>query len=715
MKKASFVLGQSIFIMTILSPSAHAAPKWVRITPSSDSTSSIYITWNTESQEGSKVQYGLDQSYGSEAQGTEDDVGGAMGIVHSAELTGLTPDTLYHYRVGDQATGWSDDHTFRTAPADQCTPFSFGIAADNRGNLSGTSTCWASVFEQISEQGVSFVINSGDLVMDGSHDNEWKDFLDTSEPWMADVALIPCIGNHDDDSVDGDGALYNRIFTLPRNNVDNTEDFYSFDYGNTHFAAISMYTSDFNTQYAWLEQDLSTTTKMWKVVYFHTPVYSSGSHGSNEDGKTWGYIPLFDQYHVDLVFTGHDHIYERYKPMRGGQVVSSYDEGTCYMVSGGGGAAMDPIYSFRPKEDGLEVGDAKHHYVHITISNNIMHIRTQRVSGTGCFQGGEGVIDEFDIVKTLQDDPCAGSTDSDNDGFSPPADCNDNDPDIHPGAEEICGDGIDQNCDGLDQSCPCEDSDSDGFESATCGGEDCDDEDPYIKPGGIEQCDNQKDDDCDAETDESDCQSCSDQDGDGYMAQEEHCPSGDDCNDSEAEVYPGAFEWCNDIDDDCDGQTDEGEACASGCTDADQDGYDGKTSACPSGDDCNDSDATINPEAQEACNLVDDDCDGNTDEDLGTRSCGVGVCKVDMPVCENGQIPQCVPAEPAQATEALCDDGLDNDCDGKADMEDEDCKLEQQPPPSGCGCRSSNHDSSGWYQVLMLLGFLVFAGRKKNI
>mgnify|MGYP001823229947 CR=1 FL=1 len=88
--------------------------------------------------------------------------------------------------------------------------------------------------------------------------------------------------------------------------------------------------------------------------------------------------------------------------------------------------------------------------------------------------------------------PCG---DADGDGYNDAAcggdDCDDSDPAIHPGAEEICGDGIDQDCSGADLECsppPCDDADGDGYNDAACGGDDCNDSDPLIHPGAEEIC-----------------------------------------------------------------------------------------------------------------------------------------------------------------------------------------------------------------------------------
>ncbi len=115
--------------------------------------------------------------------------------------------------------------------------------------------------------------------------------------------------------------------------------------------------------------------------------------------------------------------------------------------------------------------------------------------------------------------PVQTCTDADGDGFSLEGgscgqmDCNDNDPMIHPGASEICTDGIDNNCNNLVDAadpnaagCPvvnCTDGDGDGYsiEGGVCGPVDCDDTNAAVSPGAMEICDDGIDNNCDGNID----------------------------------------------------------------------------------------------------------------------------------------------------------------------------------------------------------------------
>jgi len=308
-------------------------------------------------------------------------------------------------------------------------------------------------------------------------------------------------------------------------------------------------------------------------------------------------------------------------------------------------------------------------------------------------------------------------------------DCDDGDAAVNPGAAELCN-GVDDDCDGdvdeddaSDAATWYQDRDEDGYgdvssSTSACDApdgyvaddSDCDDLDAEAHPGATEVCDGD-DDDCDGVADEDDATDAAtwyaDSDGDGFgdaahSTQACDQPSGfvdnsSDCDDRDATANPDAGEVCDGVDNDCDGTVDGADAsdAATWYSDADGDGYgdaESTISACnqPTGavaddTDCDDGDAAVNPGAQELCNGLDDDCDGDTDEDdagdvstwyqdrdedgYGDSSSSVSAC--DAPegyVADDGDCDD-LDAQAYPGASEVCD-GDDDDCDGVADEDD---------------------------------------------
>ncbi len=229
---------------------------------------------------------------------------------------------------------------------------------------------------------------------------------------------------------------------------------------------------------------------------------------------------------------------------------------------------------------------------------------------------GDGLDNDCDGVT----DEGTSAFDDDGDGFSElDGDCDDSHIAVHPDAEEVCDDGVDNDCNGEDLPCTRADLDGDGYTEEEG---DCDDRNPAIHPEAAEGVDvtgdgildgNGVDDDCDGVTDEG--TSAYDDDADGFSEVQ------GDCDDTDPTLNPSVPEGTDTdgdgilegdgVDNDCDGLVDEG----TDAFDDDQDGFselDG---------DCNDSDNRIYPDAPEADlfgdpNGADDDCDGLVDEDF---------------------------------------------------------------------------------------------------
>ncbi len=333
--------------------------------------------------------------------------------------------------------------------------------------------------------------------------------------------------------------------------------------------------------------------------------------------------------------------------------------------------------------------------------------------------GGNTLIDFF----------CpAGSacTDSDNDTFAieggdcGPVDCNDSNPDVHPGAAEVCTDKIDNDCDGLidvaDSNAvgcppPCTDNDGDGYavEGGTCGPVDCNDQNSAINPGAIDTPNNGIDENCSGA--DSVDPTIMDQDGDGYT------PAQGDCNDNNPAINPGAVDIPNNgIDENCSGA----DSVDPTLLDRDGDGY------TPAQGDCNDNNPAINPGAVDIPNNgIDENCSGadsvdqtTLDQDGDGYTPAQGDCNDNNPQINPGAVDipnngidencdghdnvdasivdndgdgfspangDCDDTEAAVNPSAVenCTDGIDNNCDGLVDSQD----------PNAVGCPAACTDS----------------------
>jgi len=121
----------------------------------------------------------------------------------------------------------------------------------------------------------------------------------------AGVQFYASLGNHDDTN-----ERFYKFFNM------NGQQYYSFKKGNVHFFALD---SDYldPKQLVWLEKELANAGTDWKICFFHHPLYSSGAfHGSSTELRTI-LEPLFLKYGVQVVFAGHEHVYERLKPQKG--------------------------------------------------------------------------------------------------------------------------------------------------------------------------------------------------------------------------------------------------------------------------------------------------------------------------------------------------------------------------------------------------------------
>lgn len=474
-----------------------------------DASTRMGVSWVTSADATGFIQYGVAAVSENQASAQPAFEFPGIGWMHEVELVGLQPNTRYKYRVGNPS-GWSAEYSFKTAPNDGCTPVTFAAVGDGRSQLEfGPSPSWKGIYEETLAAGPDVVINSGDLVRTGEDIEQWNNWLVASDTVNPLLPHMPSIGNHDDGPGEGDGANYNRLFHLPRNPITQTEDYYHFVYNNVLLFALSTQTfQNYAAQGDYVKQVSAQHPTKWKVVYFHHPVYTSESfgigHEPNEKGQNQFLGPAFDEAGIDLVVMGHNHHYERFNPLRynpqdpgQGQVVQSYgngpNDGRMYVISGGAGSFTNPLITAGSGATGSATRSAAHHFVKVAVSGNTLTysaIRTNTANSSGA-----GVIETLTVTRPGADPCLAGQVDADGDRYPASVDCDDNDETVNPGAAEICGNDVDEDCDGTAQACPVPpvDEDQDGSPVDS----DCDDRDPERYPENPEvECDG-IDNDCD--------------------------------------------------------------------------------------------------------------------------------------------------------------------------------------------------------------------------
>lgn len=303
----------------------------------------VIIMWMTQTGITSTVTYGVNTGYGQSAAGSARPLQDNQ--LHRVQLTNLQPDTTYYYKLftGNEDLLPEELLQFHTAPAPgSLAPFTFMVFGDFGKN----SDSQKALRDQMLADSFRFILTTGDNAYNsGTYSEFYTNVFQVYQNLFSHTPVFPTPGNHD--YYTGSAAPYLDLFDLPRQvwRTNDQERYYSFDYGNVHVAAIDSNTpldaadsAAADDMFDWLRHDLGQTAQRWKIVALHHAAYSTGQHGSDSRVQA-KLVPIFEAYGVDLVFTGHDHIYQRSHPLRGGQITQPAQGGIVYLVSGAGSAA----------------------------------------------------------------------------------------------------------------------------------------------------------------------------------------------------------------------------------------------------------------------------------------------------------------------------------------------------------------------------------------
>ena len=251
-----------------------------------------------------------------------------------AALCGLEPGTKYYYVVGDKSTETYSEVcsiTTKEASPGKVTFFHMSDTQDEAYEGTYWNAALKSAYTRYPEG--AFTIHTGDLVNVGGDESQWTKMLANTADYTRNHVLVPAAGNHEyweALTLGYKGCTFAHFaIDLPNNQSIDNGIYYSFDYGNIHFVVLNTGDSEItggrllDSQLEWLKQDLAKTSKKWKIVALHNPLYSPGKYGTDAAHNQVALAlrtqlnPIFAQYHVDLVLNGHDHVYSQSYPITG--------------------------------------------------------------------------------------------------------------------------------------------------------------------------------------------------------------------------------------------------------------------------------------------------------------------------------------------------------------------------------------------------------------
>lgn len=328
---------------------------FIRQVIAADNTAFRRVMWHsTQKWPSSSVQYRVqgtekieaafaEQTYFAEAVNTP--------YIHTALLSGLKPGAVYEYRIGNgkRSTQW------KRLATDGGGAFKALIFPDSQ---SSDYSDWERIAQAAWKRHpeAAFFANLGDLVDNGEDASQWRAWFQSLHGVMETIPVVPVLGNHETYDLNWqvrNPEAYLNFFKLPSNGTGHMqEQYYSFDYGNVHFSVLNTqleemlptYPSLLEEEKNWLAVDLAQSQKKWKIILMHKDVLqyeirgrTDRRPGISEIGRA--FMPLFDQYNVDLVLTAHLHTYRRRARLYQFQPDS---RGPLYVVTGVAGNVRYP-------------------------------------------------------------------------------------------------------------------------------------------------------------------------------------------------------------------------------------------------------------------------------------------------------------------------------------------------------------------------------------
>lgn len=352
---------------------------------------------------------------------------------HSASVSGLDDGATYYYRVGDKDNGWwSGAYQFATGDAaDADDAFTFINVNDSQGMVESDYDVYKNTLAQADAAfpGASFTVHAGDFVDDGANEDYWTWALDDEAGVAQGMSMTPAAGNHEAKSevegiTDANPIVSHfNLANVPEGQDLSTGVYYSYVYKNATFVVLN--TNDLaadeslsQAQYDWAYDVLANAGTQWKIVLMHKSPYSNGPHQADSDVTAIRsqINTLAAACDVDLVLSGHDHVYNRTPFLsRGAEQdvtleTQTYEganyetalnpNGTAFVIAGTAGVknyVQTPSADI-PSKVALDLSVPV--YSGITIDGDHLYYQAYRVDG-----GSSMLVDSFAISKAEEDVP----------------------------------------------------------------------------------------------------------------------------------------------------------------------------------------------------------------------------------------------------------------------------------------------------------------------
>ena len=369
-------------------------PRHVRVIWHDDPATSAIVSWTTTEPgtkhlvklraDGQEDWTSIESERNEQFQG---ELGGdTVPYAHHTTLTDLQPATEYH------VVCQTDDHPSRefyfiTAPNDD-RPISLLFGGDSRSGIDERQNVNRMMARMVAEQQVAerppilALAHGGDFIRNGTALDQWLAWLDHHELTTGDdgrlLPIIPARGNHDM------GPIFNQVFAFPERD----ENYYAVSLSSyVRLATLNTETSTAGDQRDWLADELAAErwNHRWYIAQYHKPAFPAVKIPS---GALTNWVPLFEQYQVNMACEADGHVIKRTPPLKGTKVDP---EGVVYIGEGGLGVGQrTPKTSRWYLQDTAEHCGSDHHL-------HLLTFRPERFDCRVVTMDGE-VFDEFTLA-----------------------------------------------------------------------------------------------------------------------------------------------------------------------------------------------------------------------------------------------------------------------------------------------------------------------------